>query len=574
MDNNGRELYFEAVKLAEEGNHETALAKLQVYLQDRPTDGEALNDAGTILFCLHRGKEAIDYFLRARNFCEGEKKAQVYWNLCEACIEEKRPDLALELLDQMERAQVLNLDILNRLATLFVDREDCGTAIDLLLRSLGMASGQELLPPMLEVIRSRRAGLTVAGAPVEMSSDLVEFFRVRYPGTVCRGGGLHEIQSAAGQGGILLYLGVDTVLRDLTRGVKTAKLIVRLRCQDMYHPVLREVDWSRVDALIVPDEKSRVGLLEWLDVIPAGLQVAAVGPGLETETMVFVPKARGKRVAAIGPWDAASNPMFLLQCVQKMHYVDADMRFHLAGEFTDPVVENYVLDMIERLELDNCVILDGRPRNWSRWLRDKHYIMSTALDARGMAGVYRGMAAGLKPVVHAFAGAEEYLGREHLFLIAEQFCEQITGGEYEPESYRAFAVGRCSRLQELRGLDQVVRMVEKTIIRRAAAAVPAAPIAPAAVKPAFNSQTPTTFNVPAYEPPVRPSADSLLQNHPAPTPVTWNSAPAAPVNPATPTTRSIEEIAMEALNTARRLSGNPDGGTGFGQGQGGLTDPF
>lgn len=556
MDMNGREMYFEAVKLAEEGSHESALTKLQMYLQDHPMDGEALNDAGTILFCLHRGREAIECFQRARSCCDGEKLTQVYWNLCEACIEENRPEMALELLDRMAEGKVLNIDILNRLARLYVDREDCGTAIDLLLRSLELSPEQEVLAPMLEVIRSRRTGLVVAGSPEGLASDLVEFFRVRYPGAVCRTAGLSEIQSALEPGGILLFFGADPVLRELTNRPKTHKLILRLSWQDLYHPALSEIQWGHVDALIVPDELSRAQFLERLDIVPAGLHVAAVGPGLETESVLFQPKGRGKKVAAIGPWDGAANPMLLLQCIQKLHRMDEDMRFYLAGEFTDPAIENYLLHLVEKMELDNCVFLDGKPRNWGRWLKDKHYIVSTAVDGRCMPAVWRAMAAGLKPVVHEFPGADQYLAGEALFLTAEDFCDKIAGGAYEPEAYRRVALQGCSRRRELQGLDQVVRMIEKSVCRKPYS--PARP--PASFEPAVATRGFVRPTAPASD--SRPNSVSLQPE--------WSPEPVSP--PAAPS-RSIEEIAMEALNAARRQSNANEIQPGH-LDQGGLSGPF
>ena len=48
-----RKEYYQAVELAESGHYEQALQQMQSYLKDHPNDGEALNDTGTILFCMH-----------------------------------------------------------------------------------------------------------------------------------------------------------------------------------------------------------------------------------------------------------------------------------------------------------------------------------------------------------------------------------------------------------------------------------------------------------------------------------------------------------------------------------------
>jgi len=51
--------------------------------------------------------------------------------------------------------------------------------------------------------------------------------------------------------------------------------------------------------------------------------------------ITYVQRGGGKKLAAVGPFNAHHNPAFLLQCMQKLHYLDADYRLYLAGEFED-----------------------------------------------------------------------------------------------------------------------------------------------------------------------------------------------------------------------------------------------
>ncbi len=74
--------YEQALTLAEAGQYGQALEQMLGYLKASPSDGKALNDAGTILFCMQRGTEAIAYFEKALTVCRGDELTQVYWNLC------------------------------------------------------------------------------------------------------------------------------------------------------------------------------------------------------------------------------------------------------------------------------------------------------------------------------------------------------------------------------------------------------------------------------------------------------------------------------------------------------------
>jgi len=155
--------------------------------------------------------------------------------------------------------------------------------------------------------------------------------------------------------------------------------------------------------------------------------------------------------------------MSLLQCMQKLHYLDADYRLYFSGEFEDAAVEQYVKYMIEALGLSNVVFFDGKQKNMKAWLRDKHYIVSTNITNGDMAAVLEGMACGLKPVVHNFPGAGEILPAEFLFNLTEDFCRQILSETYEPARYRGIVDQKYSGKAEMKQINEVLVRVEKGI---------------------------------------------------------------------------------------------------------------
>ena len=114
--------YEQALALAESGQHEQALKQIVNYLQAMPNDGKAINDAGTLLFCMQRGREAIVYFEKALRLCAGDDRTQVYWNLCEAYLQEGFPEKAVTLFDAMQQKEILNVDTINRTADVFLKK--------------------------------------------------------------------------------------------------------------------------------------------------------------------------------------------------------------------------------------------------------------------------------------------------------------------------------------------------------------------------------------------------------------------------------------------------------------------
>jgi tetratricopeptide (TPR) repeat protein len=147
--------YQRGLGLAEAGRYEEALECMQEHLGKAPNDAEVLNDTGAIVHCLGRCDEAIDYFVRARSL--DDNSCEIIWNLVEAYLAVDKPTEVTELLDDMERMGILNVDVLNRTADVFLRQDNKADALKMLNRSLEIGPDQEILKPMIEVIRREPA---------------------------------------------------------------------------------------------------------------------------------------------------------------------------------------------------------------------------------------------------------------------------------------------------------------------------------------------------------------------------------------------------------------------------------
>ncbi len=147
--------YQKALELAEIGRHEEALGYIQEYLSSSPNDAEALNDVGAILHCLDRSDEAVKCLVKARNL--QPDSAEIIWNLSETYLAVGKATEAMELFDDMDRMGILNADVLNRTAEVLLNEGNLVDALEILHRSLELSPDQEILQPMIEVIRHRMA---------------------------------------------------------------------------------------------------------------------------------------------------------------------------------------------------------------------------------------------------------------------------------------------------------------------------------------------------------------------------------------------------------------------------------
>ncbi|UCC22410.1 MAG: tetratricopeptide repeat protein, partial [Planctomycetota bacterium] len=221
--------YQRGLALAEAGRHEKALTCIEQHLRTAPEDAQALNDAGAILHCLGRSDEAISYFVKARGL-QGESP-EIIWNLVEAYLAIGRADEAMRLFDDMERMGILNADILNRTANVFLNQGNKGDAIEMLLRSTAIGPKQDVLVPMIEVIRSKRPKVAFfcgLKGDIKFLTDIFEFTKQRFPVQFFEGQQANELHELMKWSDICWFEWCTDAVVEASKLEKVSKNIVRL----------------------------------------------------------------------------------------------------------------------------------------------------------------------------------------------------------------------------------------------------------------------------------------------------------------------------------------------------------
>jgi len=456
--------YREGLRLAETGQYSQALEHIAEHLRAVPHDAEALNDAGAILHCLGRTDQAIDHFIRARSL-HGDT-AEILWNLSEAYIAAVRAKETIGLFESMERIGILNPDILNRTADVFLNQNDKSHALEMLLWSLRIAPEQVVLAPMIEVIRSKRPKVAFfcGGDGMTFLTEIIEFIERRFEIRVFEGQTEDEMYELMQWSDISWFEWCTNLAVAASKRAKVCRNIVRLHRYEAYEHWPRQVDWSKIDVLVTVGNavtletlRGRVGDIESLT------SVVSVPNGINLRRFPLVDRRRGKNIAFLGNLRMVKNPGLVLQCMQKLNYIDREYRLFFGGAFQDQVLEQYLRQTVEALGLRDVVFFDGWQDDVNAWLCDKHYIVSTSICEGHPVGILEGMACGLKPVIYNFLGAEHIFPSEYLFNIAEEFCEQIVGGDYESGKYCGFVEEKYSLERQLGRINDIFTGLEAQI---------------------------------------------------------------------------------------------------------------
>ncbi len=456
--------YGKGLDLAEAGRHQEALEHIQAYLRTAPEDAEALNDAGAILHCLGRSDEAIDHFIKGLSL--KPDSGEILWNLSEAYIAVGKASQAAELFDDMDRMGILNSEVLNRTAEVFLNCNDKANAIEMLLRSLQISPEQNVLTPMVEVIRSKRPKIAFfcGGDGMTFLNEIVEFIERRFEVRVFEGRTEEELYELMQWSDISWFEWCTNLAVSASNKPKVCKNIIRLHRYEAYEQWPRQVNWGNIDVLVTVGNAITLETLK-SQVHDIGNQtsIVAVPNGVNLRKFAFVDRRRGKNIAFLGNLRLVKNPAFVLQCMQKLHYIDPEYRLFFGGAFTDRVLEQYLRHMVGALGLAAVVFFDGWQADVNYWLGDKHYIVSTSICEGHPVGILESMACGLKPVIHNFLGAEQIFPSEFLFNIAEEFCEQILCDTYEPRRYRRLVEEKYSLRNQLSGINEIFAGLEAQI---------------------------------------------------------------------------------------------------------------
>jgi Flp pilus assembly protein TadD len=463
METNSND-YEIGLDLAEAGKHNEALACIQKYLQAAPKDARALNDAGAILHCLGRSDEAIEHLTRARNL--NPNSTEILWNLSESYMAAGKVKEATFLFDDMERLGILNADVLNRAATIFLNRNDKANAVEMLLRSQQVWSDQEVLKPALEVIRLKRPKIAFfcGGDGMTFLNKIIEFTKQRFKVRVFEGQTEDELYELMKWSDISWFEWCTNLAAAASKRPKVCKNIIRLHRYEAYERWPQEVSWNNIDTLItVGNEVTKRTLLSKVPSLENYTSLVAVPNGVDLGKFKLIDRRRGKNIAFLANLRMVKNPAFILQCMQKLHYIDSEYRLFFAGKFQDLVLEQYLRHMVQVLGLGDVVFFDGWQVDVNSWLQDKHYIASTSICEGHPVGLLEGMACGLKPVIHNFPGAEAAFPPEFLFNISEEFCEQILSDRYEPQKYHKFVEEKYSLKSQLSRINEIFIQFEAQI---------------------------------------------------------------------------------------------------------------
>jgi len=448
-------LYEKGLDAARCGDWHEALTCLRRHLNDAPEDARAWNDAGVVLFTLGRLNEAIESLERAKDLeCE---PTCVDYNLFCACIAAKKPQEALDRFEAMLSSGLVDEDKLHEAVSMLLQHSEHAAAAELLVRAGKWLPGRHL-DDLLQQVRLRRPKIAFfcGGDGDTFLRDICDFVRQRFDVRVFDGDQVQQVRQLMEWSDISWFEWCTNLAEIGSKMPRLCRNIIRLHRYEAYTDWPQRINWANIDALVTVGNPCVDELVKHhIAKPPAPTRLMNIPNGVNLDKVRFLRRKQGKNIAFVGNLRLVKNPMFALQCMKNLCQLDPAFRLFIAGRPQDLEVQQYMRHMVDQLDLSANVFFDGWQTDLQAWLADKHYILSTSvIESQGMA-VLEAMAAGLKPVVHNFPGADGIYPPQAIFNTPDDFCRIVLSGDYAPAASRDFVRCRYALPAQLQRIERL-----------------------------------------------------------------------------------------------------------------------
>jgi len=207
---------------------------------------------------------------------------------------------------------------------------------------------------------------------------------------------------------------------------KTFKTIVRLHSYEAFTQMPDQIDWARVDDLILVNESVR-GILEMRGMwrrISENTRVHIIPNLVDTEKFDFTPDKDLKKIAYLGHLNYKKDPSLILPIAEAL-----DHDICVAGEFQD-LRYQVAFDQYFKGGKGKNILMQGYQKDVNTWLKDKGFILNTSLFESFNYALCEGMLTGSLPLIRNWLGSESiYPGFKKWSTIQE--CLALLDGYME-----------------------------------------------------------------------------------------------------------------------------------------------
>ena len=240
---------------------------------------------------------------------------------------------------------------------------------------------------------------------------------------------------------------------------KTSRVVCRLHGYEVFTDLPGQVKWSFVDHLLfVADHKKEIFEQRFPNV---RVRKSVIRNGVDLDAFsIPSEKVNNKHLLLMGNLNYHKGLPMLLQFYYELLKKDPDFHLTIRGQWQDPRYRVAASTMIDELGLDDKItFVEQWIDDLNSWLADKSHILSFSLEESFHYAVGDAMAAGLKPVVHAWRESRSIWPEKHIFRNVSEFTDLCLAPSYTPARYREHVAIHCPLSDKIDAIDDTLKNI-------------------------------------------------------------------------------------------------------------------
>lgn len=247
------------------------------------------------------------------------------------------------------------------------------------------------------------------------------------------------------------------VTRDVDR-LKYLPVLARLHGFEVFTPLPVKFNWQVVDKLIfVAEHKRRI----FHSRVPnPPVRDTVIRNGIDVDNFSVPPRKRNtKNLLLLGHINYRKGLPMLLQFYHELLQRDDEFHLFIRGDWQDTRYQLAAMTMMKELGIrDEITIVTEWIDDLDTWLEDKSHILSFSLEESFHCAIGNCMAAGMKPIIHAWTESRSIWPEQFIFDRLEGFLNLALSPTYRPYEYRSLL-----KKHKLTKATQLARMEEELI---------------------------------------------------------------------------------------------------------------
>jgi glycosyltransferase involved in cell wall biosynthesis len=253
--------------------------------------------------------------------------------------------------------------------------------------------------------------------------------------------------------------------------LRRKKTICRLHSYEYLNRLYEKVEWRLISDVIFVSEHMQAWCIDYIRNNNPSIQSHIIPNGIDTKKFALTAynsynpqKPQNYKISHIGYISNKKGPMLLIQAFYEFFKTlppverDPDnLGLYWAGELRDRRYKHYIEHIINSLGIEKYIHFDGWIDDVPAWLEDKSFIVCSSPWESQNCSVMEGMAMGLKPLVHAFPGADTIYDNKYIWRSISDFVNFLKEDCYNPIEYRSYVIDNYNLTDIIYKIDTLFR---------------------------------------------------------------------------------------------------------------------